>query len=124
MTSVEPFETKTSMNSVPAVVAFGDISSTWELLLRIRIVTPPWSVAPSRAVKDPYCRPAPTLVVCENTVIAGAVTVTCSVRIALTPGADVLTVVVPLPSGSNATPPLATVVGVLTWPGAIVTTRV
>jgi hypothetical protein len=29
------------MNSVPAVVALGDISSTCGLLLRIRIVTPP-----------------------------------------------------------------------------------
>jgi hypothetical protein len=59
-----------------------------------------------------------------NTVMPGADTVTGSLRITVTPGADALTVVFPLPIGSNATPPLATVVGVLNCSGSIVTTRV
>jgi hypothetical protein len=112
------------MNSVPGVVALGDRRSTCALLLRMRIVTPPWFVAPSRAVNAPYWRPAPTFVGSENNVSPGAVTVTCSVRIAVKPAADTLTVVVPPPIGSKATPPAATEVGELDCPGRTVTVRV
>jgi hypothetical protein len=112
------------MNSVPGADALGEIRRTCGLELRIRIVTPPCCVAPSRAVKVPYCRPAPTVTGSENSEMPGAVTVTGSLRNTSTPGAEALTTVSPGLMGSNATPPAATVVGELDCPGKMVTVRV
>lgn len=101
------------MNAVPAPVAVRESRTTPGSLLVTRIVTPPCAVAPSRAVTMPCWSPAPRNDGIEKKVMPGAVTVTASGPAARNPVAVAFTAVEPAPIGSNATPPVSTVVGEL-----------
>ncbi len=76
-------------------------------------------------MKKPSCRPAPRVAPFEFTVMPGADTVmgTDAAGVEMYPGAAALTVVLPGPSGSNATPPAATLPGELNCVAPIVTVR-
>ena len=110
---------------MPAVTASGDSRITAGLLLVSRTITPPCCDPPNCPEKKPYCSPEPTVAGSENSVIAGAETVTGCVAasVAVNPGAVARTLVLPPPIGSNAIPPVGTVAGELDCPGPIVTVR-
>ena len=80
-------------------------------------------LTPSRAATEPTCSPAATCVGRLTNDIPGALTVTVTPGAARNPGAVAVTVVAPAASGSNATPPAATLDGEFDCPAAIVTVR-
>jgi hypothetical protein len=93
--------------AVPAIVLSGDTNITDGALLVMVTVTPPCCEAPRNA-KDETCKPDPTVTVGTDGMIAGVVTVTVRVPVAVmvrTPAGPVaLTEVTPLPIASNASP--------------------
>src|SRR6185295_6552525 len=114
LTSNALLGTKRSNDAVPGVVAFGDTSAMAALLLAMCIVTPPCCVAPSRAVNNPSCRPAPTMVLPDEKPIIEMpgpliVTATDAAVVAMKPGIVADTVVFPGVDACTATPPVATV---------------
>ena len=114
-----------STNVLPAALAALESRSSAGLLLVNRRVTPPCPLAPSCPVIAPCIRPEPTLTGSDDSVMVGAETVTCAdpAPVCTKPGALATIVVRPAASGSNATPPAATVLGESELPGTIVTVR-
>ena len=105
-TNVALFAIGTAIVAAPAATPSGDTNTTDGALLAMVTVTPPCCEAPSCA-KAESCRPDPTVTAVAD-VIAGLLTVTVRLPVAdmvRTPAGPVtLTVVTPLPIGSNASP--------------------